>query len=722
MHKSNQSIRNRLLAARLPAMPQILFKLIDLCQKNEASMGELAKLIAHDAGMAAKILGVANSTAYHRGGRKVGLVQSLNTIGIEMIKTLVISESIFQTFSNFSHAKGADLHGFWVHSLKAAVLAREIAKKISYPHSEEAYLAGLLHDVGRLGLLSAAPHEYSPNFMAQDDERLCSIETSSMGIAHTEAGAWLIERWNFDSFMADSVLYHHEPIARLKSAHPLIRIVCLAHLLSCYKSDSPTLEDAAALCGIDPAVMQTILTGATAQIKTAAAYFGIDLTGTDQAPPSAEYQPSEPAVDRFEERFADEVRNMALVTAAGQSFSHARSGGELLESITRTARILFNFDDIVVLLQNADTQTLVGVSVSDHQQRLAGFSIPLASGGIIAESALKRQVTFIDHNDTLLGIAEEQLLRVMGTECLACLPLIAGQSCFGILVGGLSSYQAAELLGHERFLQSFSNQAAASLAASAAARGEIDKRIAGVNEAHREASRRIVHEVNNPLSIIKNYLGVLDDKLAMHEPVIEELSILNEEIDRVSRIVGGLAESPGTSRETAPQQETTEVNGVLNDVVRLFSISRFLPSSVSIVVKTTDKPVEMVGSADTLRQILLNLIMNAVEALPRGGKIEVSNNGRVLREGRDRLELCISDTGTGIPADVLANLFSPVRSSKSGENRGLGLSIVKSLVTKINGSISCRSGESGTTFEILLPVPVAARHTSGEPARLANTV
>ena len=229
-------------------------------------------------------------------------MQALNTLGIEMIKTLVISESVFQTFSNFSRTNSTDLHGFWMRSLKAAVFARELAKKMSYPHSEEAYLAGLLHDVGRLALLSAAPYEYSSNFMAKDDERLCSIETSTMGVTHAEAGAWLIERWNLDSFLADSVRYHHEPIGRLKSAHPLIRLVCLAHLFSSYKSDSPALEGAGALCGVNDTDLKAILAGVTAQTKTAAAYFGIDLTGTDQDQPSAEYEPLGSVKNRALER------------------------------------------------------------------------------------------------------------------------------------------------------------------------------------------------------------------------------------------------------------------------------------------------------------------------------------------------------------------------------------------------------------------------------------
>ena len=689
MQRTEQTIRNRLLVARLPVMPQILSKLLHLCQKDEAGIGELAKLIAHDAGMAVKILSIANGAAYSRGSRKVGLMQALNMLGVEMTKTLVISESIFHTFSNFS--RSTDLEGFWVHALKAAVIARELAKKMSYPHSEEAYLAGLLHDVGRLALLSAAP-EYAANFMAMDDEHLCSVEISSMGMTHAKAGAWLIERWNLDSFMADSVRYHHEPAGRLKSAHPLIRLVNLAHLLSSYQPEA--LKGAGELCGISDADMQAILNGVTTQTRTAAAYFGIDLNETP--PPAASYHPPAQVEDKTEARLADDVRNTALVAAASQSFSRC-NGRELLETIARTASTLFNFDDTLLLLHHA--QGLTGFPITEHQQRLSELSIPLTGESAIAEAVRKRQTIFIGHDDTDLSIADQQLLRSMKTEYLVYMPLMTEQSCLGVLVGGLSAPQASELWNSERFLKSFATQAAASLKSSTTLRVEIEKNIARVNKEHQEASRKVIHEVNNPLSIIKNYLGVLDDKLARHEPVVEELSILNEEIDRVGRIVGGLA---GPQQA---QEETTEVNGVLKDVVRLFSISRYLPSSVHIVVKTSEQPDMILGSADPLKQILLNLIKNAVEALPDGGTIEVRNNGQKIRDARAYCELCISDTGTGIPADVLANLFSPVQSSKRGENRGLGLSIIHDLIKKIDGLISFDSNASGTTFTVLLPAP-----------------
>ena len=119
MQQADPDIRNRLLVARLPAMPQILLKLIEQCQSEQVGIAALAELIAKDSGMTGKILGVANNSAYHRSGRKVGLEHSMMALGVDMIKTLVINESVFQVFNNFSHSNSTDLRGFWQYSLSA---------------------------------------------------------------------------------------------------------------------------------------------------------------------------------------------------------------------------------------------------------------------------------------------------------------------------------------------------------------------------------------------------------------------------------------------------------------------------------------------------------------------------------------------------------------------------------------------------------------------------
>lgn len=707
MRQADSDIRNRLLVARLPAMPQILLKLIEQCQSEEVGMAALAELIGKDPGMTGKILGVANSSAYHRNGRKVGLEHSLTALGTDMIKTLVISESVFQVFNNFSHSNSTDLRGFWHHSLSAAVLAREIAGRMSYPHIEEAYLAGLLHDVGRLALLATAPKEYTLNFLARDDENLCAFEQRTLNITHSEAGAWLIERWNLDSFLADSVLYHHEPAARLESTHPLIRIVLLAHLLSVHGEDDPAVKAAAILCGIAAADLLQISSGATSQVKKSADYLGIDLSGIDQISPPPELEPVGPIQDPVHQQLSEEVRNLVLSSEVGRSFSRQKEDSGLLEAVTRSARILFDFEDVVSLLMNCTGKALVGVPVGEYHQRMNEFSIALTNGGVIAEAARQRQLAFVGHDGNPVGIAEDQLLRVLNTPALVCIPLASGLRCLGVIIGGVASGQVAGLQRRTRLLKSFGEQAASALEAALRDSNAATRQAASIAEEYREASRRVAHEVNNPLSIIKNYLSVLDSKLENKEPVVGEMTILNEEIDRVGHIIKGLADLKPTVLDGS-----VDVNRIVRDVVRLFRDTEFVPEALQIVAQTQDLPSEVEGSADTLKQILVNLVKNAVEAMPSGGEIRIENTGHVNRDGLLYVEICVRDNGPGIAPDILAKLFSPVRSTKGGTHQGLGLSIVHSLVKKCQGLITCRSGIKGTAFEILLP---AKKRTSPVP-------
>jgi len=712
-------------------MPQILIKLIEHLQADDLGMPELAALIAKDAGMTGKILAVANSSAYHRSARNIGLEHSLVALGTDMIKTLVISESVFQTFNSFPHSGSTDLRAFWKSSLMAAVIARDLARRMEYVHVEEAYLAGLLHNVGRLALLATAPQEYAFNFTARDDAELCAVEQRTLQITHAEAGAWLIERWHLDSFLADSVLYHHEPSSRLASAHPLIRIVRVAHLLACHPVDDPLVQEAMGLCALAADDIDAILAGALRQVDKSAAHLGIDLDGADEiaAPPAFAPQQQDPV----QQRLSEEVRNLVLVSEIGQAFARQQGESGLLESMTRSARILFDFDNTVILLENPTGHALVGMPTGE-QQRIAEFSIPLAAGGLVAGAALERRLAFIRRDAQTLGLAEEQLFRILGTDSLVCVPLVSGARCLGVMIGGVAAWQVPGCQKRERFMQSFGAQAASALETALSERGHARRQLAHVADQYREASRRVVHEVNNPLSIIKNYLSVLDDKLARREPVVGEMSILNEEIDRVGQLINGLTElQPGdTARAGAHGTVAASASGSLFDtdlarvaeeVLRLFRATDFVPPSVQIVLDMGEHASEIEGDADVLKQILVNLVKNAVEALAaEGGRIDIVNRGHVNRERKLYLELVISDDGPGLAPAVLANLFSPVTSSKEGPHHGLGLSIVHSLVKKLHGQITCRSGKNGTTFEILLPARGGAASISGVQARVMDSV
>jgi len=666
-------------------------------------------LIVKDAAMTVKILRVANSAGYHRRTPLASIEQSLMVIGIDMVKTLLISESVFQLFDNIYPTGGDDLRGFWRHSLTAAVTARLIAEKMGDARVEEAYLAGLLHDVGRLALLAILPKEYGRSFFAPDDDSLCALEQRTLQMTHAEVGAWMIEQWKLDSFLADSVLYHHDLVARLENSPPLVRIVCLAHHLL-VADPGPELEAAAALCGLTVADLDVISNLAAERTIVEAKYLGIDLGGADLIHLSAPAAAA-PIVDSAKDCLGVQVRNLILTTELGRTWSRQGVDGGLTEAITWSAQMLFDFNEAMMFRVDAAGQVLNGTSTGQQRQRWSELFVALADNGLIAQAALQRRVTMIDCNENSTSLLEEQLRRILGAECLVCVPLVNKDRCTGVLVGGTKPWQLGDLQKRESFLLAFGKHAAGALNAEVNEPPAGGGDLSNLAEQYQQASRRVAHEVNNPLSIIKNYLNVLDRKLARKEPVGNELSILNEEIDRVGQLINAFAEL-----QPAPAARAIEINTVVKNVVRLFAGT--VPPSVNIVVKAQNEACSFDGDAGTLKQILVNLIKNAVEALPVGGEIEISNNGVIDREGHQYVELSIRDNGAGIPAAMMVNLFSPVRSTKGEEHCGLGLSIVHGLITQMRGVIHCRTGKKGTTFDLLLPVSRAAGQASTTSAQV----
>lgn len=698
MPQPDQDIRNRLLIARLPKLPQVLLKLMEYCQSDDVSISDLAELIAQDPGLASKVSGIANSSAYHRGGsKKVGLESSLIALGMEMIRVLVISESVFQTLNGFATNGSIDMRGYWKHSLTSAAIAREIAKKMDYPQVDEAYLAGLLHDVGRLALLAVAPNEYAPYFYAQDDENLCVAEQRLFRITHPEASAWLIERWNLDSFLADSVLYHHESPNRIETAHPLIRIVMTAHLLAKHKHSAPIVAMGGAICGLSANDLESISANAVKKVQKAADFLGIDLSGLDEEEPTPlDFKPLNPAQQTLNE----ELHNIAQTSEAVRVFERQESEPDLLAAITRSACILFNLEEVVVFLTDEKKQNLVGIPVNEYRQRLTGFSIPLNRGDIIAEVALRQRPAFITSNVNKLGIAEKQILRILGSECLVCLPLASGGNSLGVMIGGAMEQQRAEFQRIAKFLQTFATQAADSLSALRKKEENAKLKASVFSEELRLESRKLSHEINNPLAIIKNYLNLLDHKLGRDEPISGEITVLHEEIDRVGTILRQFSDP-----STIQKQSANDISRVIHDVARTFRDTGFASPSVEIVELIENQPSETDCDDGTLKQILINLVKNAIEAMPGSGKIEIANNGHILREGRTYIQLSVTDNGPGIPQEVMSCLFSPLYNNDVPRMRGLGLSIVQDLVKKSNGLIDCQSNPSGTRFEILLPTP-----------------
>jgi signal transduction histidine kinase len=210
-------------------------------------------------------------------------------------------------------------------------------------------------------------------------------------------------------------------------------------------------------------------------------------------------------------------------------------------------------------------------------------------------------------------------------------------------------------------------------------------------------ARKVVHEAHNPLGIINNYLSILAGKLSGDESAQEDLRIVREEIRRVSHIIGELA---SFSQAGQSVKEPVDVNGILRDLARISQESLQQRSGIDLELNL-DQNIPLVSSdSNKLKQVFINLLKNAAEAMSKGGTVGFETR---YRDGEPpSIEVLVRDQGGGIPKAVQSTLFEPYTSSKGHE--GLGLSIVHGVVKELGGKLSYETGNNGTTFLVQLPL------------------
>jgi PAS domain S-box-containing protein len=209
-----------------------------------------------------------------------------------------------------------------------------------------------------------------------------------------------------------------------------------------------------------------------------------------------------------------------------------------------------------------------------------------------------------------------------------------------------------------------------------------------------ELTAGVAHEVRNPLGVIRASVQLLDDAQVDHVRIHEAAEVIKQEIDRLDRVIKALLDFGRPSKPTLVQ---TDINSVLEDVV-LFT-SRFAKQhGVRIEERFDDDLPEVFGDPDQLKQVFLNLVTNAVQAI---GESE----GRIVIETRsegDYIETTVADDGPGISSRDLPKVFDPFF-TKRAEGTGLGLTIVHRIIDEHEGHIEVESSDAGTTFKVTLP-------------------
>jgi signal transduction histidine kinase len=210
----------------------------------------------------------------------------------------------------------------------------------------------------------------------------------------------------------------------------------------------------------------------------------------------------------------------------------------------------------------------------------------------------------------------------------------------------------------------------------------------------------IAHEVGTPLNIIAGRAELMLRALPKDSPLREDLDVVITQIDRISRMIRAALDP---FRQRQPERTPTApgaVTDALRPLLQHFARSRGVNLAMSVPRNLPEVHVD----PGHLQQVLINLLTNAIEATPSGGRVEITGSHHA-DDGRPGVAIAVRDTGSGIPEDVLPRIFDPFFSTKpSRDGAGLGLAICRDLV-RSNGSeiqVASRAGE-GTTFTVWLP-------------------
>lgn len=196
---------------QLPALPEIIIDLLQNVSREDLDIGVLARKIAHDQTLTAKVLRYANSSYYGAKGKISTIQQAITLLGMGTVRQLITAAALAVTFPD-SLCKGFDFKMFWRHSMATAVCARIMARHLRL-NQDFAFTAGLLHDIGRLVLVTRFPKEYAEAmaWRAQHDAYTLEAERNVLGVDHIEAGHALAVHWHFPDIIDHAIVGHHEP-------------------------------------------------------------------------------------------------------------------------------------------------------------------------------------------------------------------------------------------------------------------------------------------------------------------------------------------------------------------------------------------------------------------------------------------------------------------------------------------------------------------------------
>ena len=401
------------------------------------------------------------------------------------------------------------------------------------------------------------------------------------------------------------------------------------------------------------------------------------------------------------------ARLFESLVSVGQTINSTLNLDDALQVITREACQLMEAKMCSLLLLDDARQWLdlrASNGAGEAYLNKPRLSVEESLLGIVVRRKKPLQVENVQTSTRYQSV---DIARHEGLISLLSVPLVFG----GEAIGTLSVYTSDP--------HTFSNEeirilsALADLSAIAIEKARLYERIVDVEEQMRQNEKlsalgllaaEVAHEIRNPLTVMKMLYHSLDLRFPPGDPRAKDAWIIREKMELLNKIVEQILDFARTSE---PQMMPVDFNELI-DELSLLTRHKLTQQKIQLVHKLEPDLPSVMADAPQLEQAFLNLILNAVEAMPRGGKLTITS--RAVRPARDsakppHVEIEFKDTGHGMTKEQRARAFTSLLKTSKAKGTGLGLAIVGRVVEAHRGQVKIRSASNrGTAIRILLPL------------------
>ncbi len=451
---------NKRLKSELPVLPIIVTEINKAAQSESTTVAQIAEIILKDQSITARVLRMVNSAAYASRNKVTTVSRAVIVLGFNTIRNLAISLSLYSMLDKSAD----DLKEFFRHSISVAAISKLLAERKRFAAGEEAFIAGLLHDIGRLVLVKYFPKAYKRiEKRAADGMTMLEAELGVLGINHAQLGELVLETWNLPEMLREPVARHHleEP-----DENPLVNLVAVAdafaHELWADRQEQQSVAELAeARLQLGPDELHGERVELGDRLREYAQIFDIEVPRIPDVDQEA-VQAHQKQVDR-------KALELACLAEISQAIVAGKPVATILESICSGVRRVLGFDRVLLMLADDGREQLtVGHGRGPAADEVAAaLVLPLKrDSGVIACCVLDLETqNIIDLTSPLYDEEVGDVERyALSCDAFACVPIVRTGKGVGTIV--VDNHVSSEPIEDEALaaLQAFADQASMALA------------------------------------------------------------------------------------------------------------------------------------------------------------------------------------------------------------------------------------------------------------------